>query len=196
MPADERPTGKPLTLRETCETLRGAHARYAYRGLRPYIDEEVRDELIDLLISLDVLLARNEAVQRAVRQSCPEADPARFDIAPAMADSIDLFARGFKFERAEIQGDQATVWARVRGEPPLVPLPFERRDGHWIYMPGPVPPEAVAMVRAATEGLDRIAAVLSRGPVTVDELENEYRYHFTYKVRKAAEAARTSVAAE
>ena len=50
---------EPTSLRDTFDSLREWYARGSYSAMRPYIDPAYRDDVIDLLIVLDELLAEN-----------------------------------------------------------------------------------------------------------------------------------------
>ena len=52
----------PDTVQATFQAMRDWYAQGAYARLRPHIDPAQRDNLIDLLVALDELLAANEAV--------------------------------------------------------------------------------------------------------------------------------------
>lgn len=164
----------PLPLRETCDHLRELLARRAYLAMRPYIDPEHRDDVIDLLVAMDELLAANAAAQAAIRQACPEIDPRPFDMS-AMVNQLELFSRDLQIVSLEEDGDRAWVVLLIADQVPYERAQFERRDGRWVYLPGPGARDLTSMTRAIAEALGRVAFVVSQGPHTPEQIQAEYR---------------------
>ena len=173
----------PAGLVETYEQLRGDHARGAYQSMRPYIDPQHREDVIDLLVAVDELLAANTGAQEAIRRACPTVAAERFDLS-MVADNLELFSRDARLIRAEEQGDRGTVTVQIADRVPLVHLRFERRQGRWIYLPGQWDAPIIPTVREVAGALNRIAVVVSSGPRAPEDIESEYRFRIGPKLRQ------------
>jgi hypothetical protein len=172
--ADASSEPPPATVQATFESMRDWYAQGAYARLRPHIDPAQRDNLIDLLLALDELMAANEAVLEAIRAACPGADPAQFDLS-YLRDWMELFSQEVRIVHKQEQDVRAVLTVQVGTRLPLERLEFEIRSGRWIYLPGLVPREAASAVRRLTVTLDRFrVTVASQRPVTEDGLLQEY----------------------
>ena len=184
--ADHAP---PLSLRETYDRLREWHANRSYLAMRPYIDSRSRDEVIDLLIAIDELFVANAAAQHAIAKACPGIPARRFDLAGQIADNLELFSKHVEFVSQQESGNRGTVMVQIAGRVPLAHVNFQRRDGYWVYVPGPVGPDLIPMIRAMADALNRIALVVSNEPRTRGEIEAEYRLRIGPKLRRIGQLA-------
>jgi len=174
----------PKTLQETVWAMRAWYQCGAYARLRPYIDPAENDHVIDMLLALDELMAANAGALAAIRAACPQADVSPFDLG-YLRDWMDLFSRELAIVGEERTGDRAVVTAQVGNRVPLIRLHFAQRAGRWVYLPGPVPPEAVAAVRRLARSLDLFRLVVdSQRHVTVKWLEHEYHLRIRPKLEQ------------
>ena len=176
-------TAEPLSLSDTFHQLRTCLTERSYRAMEPYIDPTGRDEVIELLIAVDELLAANDAALQAARQACPDMDLQPFDMS-SVADSLDLFSREVTYVACEESGDRGVVTANVSGRLPLDRIEFIRTDDTWRYAPGPSWPTITPTIREIARALDRIVFVISSKPLTPDDIREEYRLRVAPKVRR------------
>jgi hypothetical protein len=172
----DAPAGPPKSLPETVAHLRASYSRKAYLALRPYVDPEGRDQLIDLLLAVDSLQAANGAALGAVQRVCPDAPREQLDISP-IADTLELFSRHVQVVSA--QEDRAagrgTVLLRTSDRPPPVPVNFRLRDGHWVYIPGQHLEELTLAFRDLAKSLDQVTRCLAdKGRMTPRQVEYQY----------------------
>ncbi len=182
--ASSVPQGPPLSLRQTYDRLRDWHAKHSYLAMLPHMDPDSRDEVIDLLMAMDELLAANAGAQLAISKACPGIEAERFDLAAQLADSLELFSTHIEFISDRRDGDRGTVTVQIAGRVPLTHINFRRRAGHWVYLPGPVGRDLIPITRAITGALNRIALVVSAGPRTREEIEAEYRLRIGRKLKR------------
>ena len=191
MPAAD---GPPLSLRETYDRLRDWHAKRSYLAMRPFIDAGSRDELIDLLIAFDELLLANSGAQLAIVKACPTIRAEAFDMSP-MADWLELFSQRLEFVSLQEEGDRGTIAVQIAGRLPEE-LEFERQDGRWVYLPGPIGPDLIPLVRDIARALNRITLAVSTGPHTAEEIEAEYRLRVGRRLERVNEPAAAEAADE
>jgi hypothetical protein len=190
-----RMTGEPLSLSDTFHQLRACAATRSYRAMGPYIEPASRDEVIELLIAVDELLMANEAALQAAKRACPEMDVRAFDLS-AMADDLDLFSRNVTYVACEELGDRGVVTASVSGRLPLDSIDFIHRGDYWMYDPGPSSPGMASTIREIARALNRIAFVLSKQSVTIDDVRAEYRLRVSPKIRRLVAATATTAPAQ
>ncbi len=180
----------PDSAQATFEAMRDWYAQGAYARLRPHIDPAQRDNLIDLLVALDELLAANEAVLAAIRAACPTADTAQFDLS-YLRDWMELFSREARIVHKQEQDGRAVLTVQVGMRMPFERLEFEFRDGRWVYLPGRIPRETASAVRRLIVTLDRFrVTVASERPVTEDTLLQEYRIRVRPRLAQIVRTAR------
>lgn len=184
--------GPPKSLRETFELLRAEHARKAYLAMRPYIDPDSRDAVLDLLLAVDALLASNTAALAAVEKAAPEMPRQLLDIAPVITANLELFSRKVRItgEDEDRAAGVGTIRIVIEDTPPPVEVHFRLREGHWVYSPGAS--GGGGMVRA----LDDLAGALGlvarsikvAGRMTPEQVAAEYRLFVTPRLNKLAQA--------
>ena len=182
-PACQGPQGVPLSLQETYDRLRDLRARRSYVAMRPHVDPEFRDEVIDLLIAMDELLAANAGAQSALQKTCPDVDARMFDMSP-MTNRLELLSRDVELVGLHEEPDSAKITLQIADRARPQQAQFERRDGRWLYMPGPGAKELTLVARNITLSLNRIALVVSEGPMTRDQIESEYRLRVCRKLKQ------------
>jgi len=168
------PAGPPLSLRETYDRLREWHSTCSYEAMGPYIDATSRDEVVDLLVVMDELLAANAAARAAITRACPGIAAAAFDMSH-MANALELFSRDVQLIRVDEEGNRGLITVQIARRLPLKYPAFERRAGHWVYVPGPLGRDFVTVIREMTGALNHLALVLLAGPRSDAEIEAEYR---------------------
>lgn len=181
----------PVTVRQTFDCLRAWHAAGAYQAMRPYIDPSVGEEVLDLLIALDELMAANAGAQDAIRRACPQADLTRLDLS-YLEQYMGLFSRDTTFLREIQKDDRTTVIAQIGDRLPLEELQFRRehvrgQPGRWVYVPGRSVPKLVQLLRDMTRALDQITLVMADAKdVTPEKVMDEYRIRVVAKLRRYA----------
>jgi len=184
-------TGEPLSLPDTFHQLRACLAERSYRAMEPYIDQAGRDEVIELLIAMDELLAANDAALQATTQACPDMDVQPFDMA-SVADSLDLFSREVTYVSCEESGDRGAVTANVSGRLPLDRIEFVRKGDYWMYDPGPSQPTVTSTIREIALAMDRIVFVIANRTLSPDEIREEYRLRVAPQVRRLVASSATT----
>jgi hypothetical protein len=187
-PSKPASTSPPVTVGETFDRLREWHRQGAYTTLRTYIDPATREEVIDLLIAVDELLAANAGANRAVHAACPTADVKRYDLS-MVADNLDLFSRQVELVKVEESAEQAVAIAEVSGRLPLDRIQFRRIGGVWGYVPEPANHQIIASIRAMSRSLEQIALVFADRKATPEEVDAEYRARLLPKIAKMRELA-------
>jgi hypothetical protein len=181
----------PVTVHQTFDCLRAWHAAGAYQAMRPYLDPSACEEVLDLLVALDGLLAANAGAQDAVRRACPQADAARLDLS-YLEQYMGLFSRGTTFLREIQKDDRTTVITQIGDRLPLEELQFRRehvrgQPGRWVYVPGRSVPGLVQLLREMTRALDQITLVMSDArDVAPEKVMDEYRIRVVAKLRRYA----------
>jgi hypothetical protein len=181
----------PVTVRQTFDCLRAWHAAGAYQAMRPHLDPSAGEEVLDLLVALDELLAANAGAQNAVRHACPQADAARLDLS-YLEQYMGLFSRDTTFLREIQKDDRTTVIAQIGDRLPLEELQFRRvhvrgQPGRWVYIPGRSVPGLVQLLRDMTRALDQITLVMSDAKeATPESVMQEYQIRVLGKLRRYA----------
>lgn len=186
------PAGPPKSLRETFDHLRDAYQRRAYLALRPYMDPEHRDQVIDLLMAADTLLAANSGVLKAIEKSSPETPRNRLDISGVITANLELFSRDVRVveEREDVEAGRAVVSIEIAGASPPVDVCFRRREGHWVYVPGPGGAQTIQAFRELTKALDRTARSLAAAEqASPEQVISEYKLFVVPKLKQVARAA-------
>jgi len=176
------PDPAPVSLRETFDLLRRWHRQGSYARLRPYIEPESRETVMDLLIVIEELRAASAAALEAGQASCPA-----FDWNPLrrlnLLGAMELFSGELSVTDVTESGATGTVTA-VIGSPPVVSLSFRRIDHRWVYVPGKTMAEAVPILRELSQALARAVAVFRSRPHTRAEIEEEYRFRIDPKLQQ------------
>lgn len=179
---------RPMSLAETYDFLRDAHAHARYGAIRPCLEPAQRNETVDLLITVGEFLAANEATLSAVRKSCPQMPTRQIDFS-SIGDNLGLFSQHVERITVAEQGDRGIVTVQVAGQLPLVDLVFRRTGGVWRYVPGRGNPEVLQIIRQMREALDQIRRVALAGPHTPREIEREYKLRLGRRLRRMAQIA-------
>ena len=181
----------PATVRQTFNCLRAWHDAGAYGALRPYLDPDAGEEVVDLLVALDALMAANAGAQNAVRHASPDADAARLDLA-YLEQYMGLFSRRTTFLRVIQKEEHTLVIAQVGDRLPLEEMRFRRhhvrgQPGRWVYVPGTTPPGLVQLIREITRALDQITLVFADArDVSPESVLREYQIRVAGKLRRYA----------
>lgn len=192
--AFDTPSGPPLSLLETVTALREAHARGAYLSMRPRIEPQRREAVIDLLMAMDRLLAANAAARHAVQRAVPDFPIQRVDLGPILADNLELFSKNLEVVRSEENGDEGTVTVQIAGAMPLVHLHFQRSGRHWLYLPGEDPGKLIPLLTQLTTGLERISVSVAGSPQTPESIMREYQLRIAPKLRSVTREVVTGTA--
>ncbi len=179
----------PVDMRQTFDCLREWHARGAYGAMRPYLDPETGEDVIDLLLAMDALLAANHEAQAVIRRICPEADLRRYDIS-FLQQHLEFFSTDLEYLRQQETDDRAVVTVQVAGRMPLQELHFRRhreQDGpsRWLYVPAGQPGRLVPLVREIKRALNQVSLVLSTaGRATPKQVQNEFEIRVLRRIEK------------
>ena len=182
---------KKYSLHDTYDHLRDCCTRRAYWAMRPYIDPAHCEDVLDLLIAVDELLAANAGTQRAIRTACPTFPAERLDLS-TLADNLDLFSRTVRFVSQQESGSTGMVRVRIGDRSELSDLPFENRHGYWVYMPGGSPADLLQVIRDMRVALDRITLTLGDQPKSPEQIGNEYRLRIGPKLKRISQLAGNS----
>jgi len=189
--ADAQRGAAKYSLRGTFDHLRDCCTRRAYWAMRPYIDPPHCEEVLDLLIAVDELLAANAGTQHAIHVSCPSFPADKLDLS-ALADNLELFSRTVLFVSLEESESKGIVHVRIGDRTELTDLSFENRGGYWVYMPGSNPADLVQVIRDMKTALDRITVALDDTPKTPEQIGNEYRLRIGPKLKRINQLAGNS----
>jgi len=173
----------PTTVRETFDCLRQWYVRGSYLAMRPYIDPVFRDDVIDLLIAVDELLAANIGAREAIQKSCPQIDPAMFDMSSLQNEYLDLFSRDVQVVRMEESDGRGTVIVQIGNRMPLTHLIFQQQQERWVYVPGEMTTELAGRLREIAYAWNQLALVVSAKPHLADEVMHEFRLRVQPKLR-------------
>jgi hypothetical protein len=203
VPAVDVCINPPKDLRETYDCLRIWHARGAYGAMRPYLDPAVGEDLIDLLVAMDELMAANAGAQFAMRRACPEMDSGRYDLS-YLDQYMTFFSKDVEYVREQDKGDEALVTVQIGARMPLEELRFRRyREGTrgpswWTYVPIGDVAQVIPLIREATGALKQISMVIdSNKKITPEEVGNEFEIRIRQKIlKKAAAMARKAAASQ
>lgn len=163
-----------LTPIETVRRVQEYRASGQLSLLEPYLLAEQRAPIIELLQSMDQLIAAGAALQAAVEKHIGTASAEAFDRSGA-ADILGAFSKHVEILREEVNGETAKVTIQVAQRVPLESISLVRRDGHWVIREEqPIPGVAEAL-----RGLARIDAALARElakkKMTAAELHQELK---------------------
>jgi hypothetical protein len=183
-----------LPLRETFDWLRGQYQAGAYGALRLNIVPEQREPLIDLLLTVDRLMAANAAAQTVAARRFPSLDVRRYDLAP-IREHLDLFAARVEWIGERTQGDTAEVTVQIARRLPLERLRFVRREGAWMYVPGPGDPQALAALAELTRTLQRLTTFISSAPLTSEGAADEFRLRLEPRLAELRTLGRSAASA-
>ena len=182
----------PATLRDTFDCLREWYALGSYTTMRAYIEPTRCDDVIDLLIVVDELLAANAGARQAIQEACPQINPALFDMSALQNEYLDLFSRDMEVVRLDESDGKGTVTVQVGNRLPLAHLRFQKRQGRWIYVPGETSPELVGRLREIARAWDRLTLVVSQRPHSPEEIMHEYRLRIQPKLKLELTSTRPS----
>ncbi len=181
----------PRSVRQTFDCLRLWHARCAYAAMRPYLDPNAREDLVDLLVAMDELLAANAGTQAAIRQACPGLDPSPYDLS-YLQHYMAFFSKDVEYVRERNMGDEVVVVVQIGGRMPLEELQFRRLKpkkgpSWWVYVPGGQVPQLVPLIRQVAGALSQITLVLSTSKnVTPEEVRREFEIRIRQRILKKA----------
>jgi hypothetical protein len=173
------PAGPPKSLIDTITCIREAQARKAYLALRPYVDPDRRDQVIDLLLNADALLAANAAALQAVQHACPDFPRQEFDLSPAIVHSLGLFSQDVKVappqEDRNKEENVVSINITAGGRSLTTDVHFRLRDGHWVYVPGRDIEKLIPAFRELTKAIDCVTrSLLTAGPMSPRKVEYQY----------------------
>ncbi len=195
-PGDQAPftetcPGPPKDVRQTFDCLRAWHERGSYAAMRPYLDPDTSEDLVDLLVAMDELTAANAGAQAAIRRTCPETDPARYDLS-YLQQYLAFFSKDVEYVREKDKGNEAVVFVQIGGRMPLQELQFRRhREGRspsrWVYVPGGQVGQLAPLIRDVAGALSQIALVLSSSKnVTPELVRSEFEVRIRQRILKKA----------
>jgi hypothetical protein len=187
------PEPSPISLRETFDALRQWHRQGSYRRLRPFIEPESRETVMDLIAVIEELRAANAAALEAGEAACSTFDAKAWDLAPLL-EPIELFSKELSVTDVKESGTTGQVLV-VIGSPPPVPIDFKKVDDRWVYVPGETMAAAVPVLRELAQALVRAAIVFQSGPLTRARVDEEYLFRVDPKLvqlRKIAAQSRPS----
>jgi len=182
----------PLTLKETYDFLRSAYARRAFLAMRPFIDVDGCDQVIDLLIAVDELLAANAAAQKAVQAACPEFPLERTDLGQRLANNLDLFSRDMMYVDMEEREREGVVRVQIVGNVNRTELKFARQRERWVYQPGQGTAALVPIIRDIAGALHRMGMVLGNQRKTPEDINNEYLWQIGPRLKRISQLAATA----
>ena len=190
----------PKEIRETYDCLRAWHSRGAYGAMRPYLEPETAEGLIDLLVAMDDLMAANAGAQAAIHRACPGMDPSRYDLS-YLDQYMTFFSKNVEYIRERDKGDRAEVIVQVGGRMPLEELEFRRyREGRgpswWVYVPGSDMAQITPLIREVAAALKQITIVLSASKqATPEQVGDEFEIRIRQRILKKAAAIMAKTAA-
>ena len=133
---------------------------------------EQKPFVLDLIQSVDRLLAADAALRKAVAEHIGPASALAFDRS-AVADHVGVFSRNITVLTETVQGDRAIVTIQVADRLPLDKVHLVRRNGCWLIQTDP-PIVAVAKeVRELADVLSDVARTRLDHPVPAAELRAE-----------------------
>jgi hypothetical protein len=180
--SDCRLTGEPLSLTDTFYQLRACFEERSLLAMQPYIDPAGQDEVIELLLAMDELVAANNAMLQTIKRAAPDMELEEFDMS-WLADKLDLFSRDVEFVSCEERGDRGVVILNVSDRPPLEEIEFVRRDDYWLYVPGPAEPEVTEIIREIARAMGRVVFSIPSRELSPQEIRDEYRLLVMTKLR-------------
>lgn len=181
----------PVGLRETVDLLRRWHRQGSYGRLRPYLESESRETVMDLITVTEELRAANTAALEFGQQACPAFDSKGWDLS-FLLEPIELFSPELSVTEFTESGSTGKVAAVIKAPPPVF-IEFKKVDDRWVYVPGRAVAEAVPILRELSQALTRAAVDFQSHPHTRAEMEEEYQFRIEPKLKQLkalAEVAR------
>ena len=175
----------PVTVRQTFDCLRAWRVQGSYEAMRSYVDQDADEDLTDLLIVVDELLAANAGAQQAIHRTCPQLDTRQYDLS-YLEQYMSMFSKDVTYIRDVQKGDEAIITVQVADRIPLMDLRFRRQHeprgqpGRWVYVPGQSMPELVPLLRDVARVLDQVTLVLS---ASKDMGPEDVRHEFEVRLR-------------
>jgi len=162
----------PTTPLATIAHLRSLRQQGRLEAIEPFLLEEQRTSIIDLIRSVDRLIAANGALQSAVTTQLGPASAAVFDRAGA-ANAVGVFSRDVQLIDERIEGDEAIVVMQVADRVPLEEVRLTRRGDRWCLQTDPPIPGVAVELENLAEVLLRVSRRLNEHPMTAVELQRE-----------------------
>ena len=127
---------------------------------------------MELIQSVDRLLAANHTLQAAAGEKFGSASAALFDLAQ-VANLIGVFSHDVEVLDERITGDSAVVTIQVAKRVPLQQVRLVRRDGRWLIQTDPPIEGVAAEVRNLADVLVDAVDILAEKSLTLEELRGE-----------------------
>lgn len=171
-PAARRETQDPISDNATAltpsETIRRINElRVAGRlsALDPFLPPDDVRHVIDLLQSVDRLVAANHALQAAITDALGAASARPFDRSQ-VANIVGVFSMDVVVVDERLDRDRAAVTIEVGGRLPLEEVVLNRRGGRWILELDQPRPEITTELHRLADALEGVAVDIRKGRLT------------------------------
>lgn len=173
---------QPDSPRAVFEHLRTAHASHSYMNMLPWIQPELRNDVLDLLVAVDELMTANTSAQVAISQSCPDLDPQLYDLS-RVRYFLGVFSKDAEFIGERIEGDTAEVTFQIAKRLPLKTARFRKHEERWCLVPTESKSGLATSIRLLAKGLNRFAAVVASEACSPEKVESEFHYRVGRKLQ-------------
>ena len=169
-------------MRESCRTGQ-------YRRLEAMIDPNERIGVVDTLMAVDALLRADRRREHLLTERYGEAVAELFSL-QWLGNQLGPFSREVQVVSHRDDGETAVVMVQVADRLPLEAVRFTRRQGQWVYLPGPPPTGFVEALDGITAAIEQSTTVLRRDPqMELTAFERYLADHVDPLIRQAATAA-------
>ena len=159
-----------------------------YRLIEAHIDRDQRATFIDTLICVDMFLAANDQVRRAVAEVIGEHRFEEWDLS-VVAQSLGLFSEPIKILRVDRDAERAVVIYQAADRLPLENAELRADPDGWVYLPGDGNAALPAAFRGLAATLSDIAARIRADALGRDQINREFRLRIWPRLMKALKLA-------
>lgn len=157
------------------QTIRHVHQlrlRGRIEQLESFLIPQQREPVVELIQSVDRLIAANSVLQLAVTEHLGPASARALDRSN-VANLIGVFSRDVEVITEEVSLDRAVVTIQVNRRVPLNEIVMVRDGNRWLIQTDPPIPGVAEDLRHLADALERMARLVSDSPMTLAQARRE-----------------------
>ena len=162
-----------LSPRQVVEKLHEYRLAGKYDELQELVVPEQRSAIVELVLSVDELIAAESALSHAIQERVGEGSAVRFERRAQVANILGPLSRDVNVMAQHLDGDRATVEIQVAGRVPLERVELHREGGVWRIHPDKPIPGLAEELRNLADATRRVRSMLQRREMEADDVFNE-----------------------
>ena len=162
-----------LSPQEVVQKLHECRLSGQYDDLQELVCVEQRTAIVELVLSVDELVAAESALSRMIHERVGEGSAVRFERRAQVANILGPLSRDVEVMSQHINGDRATVEIQVAGRVPLEQVELRREEQSWLVWPDKPIPGLADELRNLADATRRVRTMLQRREMEAEDVFKE-----------------------